>query len=124
MSLESRLTACPSGCVLQSWVNRWALPTRLFVWIRDQVIAEVAQAYSRARYRKEQMEYAQQQVIAAADALPLNLNGIRDGVIRPIEAQQAIAGLAAARSLYLAAVIDFNQAQLELIRALGEPPQG
>lgn len=91
-----------------------------FEWIRDQVIADVAKAYSRARYRKEQMEYAQQQVAAAADALPLNLTGIRDGVIRPIEAQQAIAGLAAARSLYLAAVIDFNQAQLELVRALGD----
>ncbi len=92
-------------------------------WIRDQIIAEVTQAYSRARYRKEQIEYAQQQVVVAADALPLNLKGIHDGVIRPIEAQQAIAGLAAARSLYLAAVIDFNKAQLELIRALGEPPQ-
>jgi len=91
-----------------------------FEWIRDQVIAEVTQAYSRARYRKEQMEFAQQQVAVTADALPLNLKGIRDGVIRPIEAQQAIAGLAAARSLYLAAVIDFNQAQLELTCALGD----
>lgn len=95
-----------------------------YTWIRDQVIAEVAQAYSRARYRKEQMQYAEQQVIAAADALPLNFKGIRDDVIRPIEAQQAIAGLAAARNLYLAAVIDFNQAQLELVRAIGDPPQG
>ncbi len=94
-----------------------------YEWIRDQVIAEVTQAYSRARYRKEQMDFAQQQVVAAADALPLNLKGIRDRVIRPIEAQQAIAGLAAARSLYLASVVDFNRAQLELIRALGEPPQ-
>jgi len=94
-----------------------------YEWIRDQVIAEVTQAYSRARYRKEQMDFAQQQVAAAADALPLNLKGIRDRVIRPIEAQQAIAGLAAARSLYLASVVDFNRAQLELIRALGEPPQ-
>lgn len=91
-----------------------------FEWIRDQIIADVSQAYARARYRKEQMEYAQQQVIAAADALPLNLKGIRDGVIRPIEAQQAIASLASARSLYLASVIDFNQAQLQLIRALGD----
>ncbi|MDA1054255.1 MAG: TolC family protein [Planctomycetota bacterium] len=94
-----------------------------YEWIRDQVIAEVTQAYSRARYRKEQIEFAEQQVAVAADALPLNLKGIRDGVIRPIEAQQAIAGLAAARSLYLASVVDFNRAQLELIRALGEPPQ-
>ncbi|MDA0659308.1 MAG: TolC family protein [Planctomycetota bacterium] len=94
-----------------------------YEWIRDQVIAEVTQAWSRARYRKEQIEFAEQQVAAATDALPLNLKGIRDGVIRPIEAQQAIAGLAAARSLYLASVVDFNRAQLELIRALGEPPQ-
>lgn len=94
-----------------------------YEWIRDQVIAEVTQAYARARYRKTQIDFGQQQVAAAADALPLNLKGIRDGVIRPIEAQQAIAGLAAARSLYLASVVDFNRAQLELIRALGEPPQ-
>ncbi len=87
---------------------------------RDRVIAEVTQAWSRARYRREQMEYAQSQVAAAADALPLNMKGIRDGVIRPIEAQQAIAGLSNARNLYLAAVIDFNQAQLELSRAIGD----
>jgi len=91
-----------------------------FESIRDQIIADVSQAYARARYRKEQMEYAQQQVNAAADALPLNLKGIRDGVIRPIEAQQAIASLASARSLYLASVIDFNQAQLQLTRAIGD----
>lgn len=93
-----------------------------YEWIRDQVIAEVTQADAQARYRKEQIKFAKQQVALAADVLPLNLKGIRDGVIRPIEAQQAIAGLAAARSLYLAAVVDFNRAQLELVRALGEPP--
>ncbi len=91
-----------------------------YEWIRDQVIAEVTQAYSRSRYRKQQMEYAEQQVVVTVDALPLNLKGIRDRVIRPIEAQQAIAGLAAARSIYLASVIDFNQAQLELVRSIGE----
>lgn len=91
-----------------------------FTAARDRVIAEVTQAWSRVRYRREQMEYAQSQVAAAADALPLNMKGIRDGVIRPIEAQQAIAGLSNARNLYLAAVIDFNQAQLELSRAIGD----
>jgi len=50
------------------------------------------------------MELAKQQVAATADALPLNLKGIRS-------------------SLYLASVVDFNLAQLKLIRALGEPPQ-
>lgn len=91
-------------------------------WLRDQVIAQVSQAHYRSTYRREQIEHASRQVAAAADALPLNFRGIRDGQLRPIEAQQAIAGLAAARSLYLASVIDYNQAQLELMRAIGEPP--
>lgn len=36
-----------------------------YEWMRDQVIAEVTPAYSRARYRKKQMHYAGQQVAAA-----------------------------------------------------------
>ncbi len=91
-------------------------------WLRDQVIAQVSQAHYRSTYRREQIEHASRQVTTAADAVPLNFRGIRDGQLRPIEAQQAIAGLAAARSLYLASVIDYNQAQLELMRAVGEPP--
>ncbi|MEX0701778.1 MAG: TolC family protein [Planctomycetales bacterium] len=93
-----------------------------YAWIRDQVIAEVSQAHYRSTYRREQIEHARRQVAAAADALPLNFRGIRDGQLRPIEAQQAIAGLAAARNLHLASIIDYNQAQLELLRAVGEPP--
>ena len=93
-----------------------------YEWLRDQIIAEVSQAYYRSTYRREQIEHARRQVAAAAEAVPLNFNGIRDRQLRPIEAQQAIVALAAARSLYLASVIDYNQAQLELLRAIGEPP--
>ncbi|MGD9854193.1 MAG: TolC family protein [Planctomycetaceae bacterium] len=93
-----------------------------YEWIRDQVAAEVSQALDRSQYRREQIEHARHQVIAAADALPLNFNALRDRQLRPIEAQQAIVGLASARSLYLASIIDYNRAQLELLRAVGEPP--
>jgi outer membrane protein TolC len=93
-----------------------------YEWVRDQIAAEVSQAYYRSTYRREQIDHASRQAAAAADALPLNFNGIRNRELRPIEAQQAIAALASARNLYLASIIDYNQAQLELLRAVGEPP--
>lgn len=52
----------------------------------------------------------------------MNLAGIRGGVLRPIEAQQTIAALAIARQRYLDAIIGYNQAQLELMRSIGQPP--
>jgi hypothetical protein len=61
-------------------------------------------------------------VTTASRALSLNFDGIRGKALRPIEAQQAIGALAAARRQYLAAVIDHNRAQFELLRALGLPP--
>ncbi len=52
--------------------------------------------------------------------MPLNFKGITGGDLRAIEAQQAVQTLAFARSQYLAAVIDFNRAQFQLLRALGQ----
>ncbi len=90
--------------------------------IMDQVAAEVATAYHQVRFRQQQLEVARTQVEAADEALPLNLQGVLGGDLRPIEAQQAIQGLADARQRYLAAVVDHNRAQFELLRALGQPP--
>ena len=53
----------------------------------------------------------------------LNLDGIRGGVLRPIEIQQAIGALSSSRSQYLDAVIDYNVAQLQMLRAIGRPPE-
>jgi outer membrane protein TolC len=89
---------------------------------RDQVATDVAQAWHQAQLRRGQIPLAQQQIAAAADALPLNFNGIRGRELRPIEAQQAIAALALARNRYVNAVIEHNQAQLALWRAVGQPP--
>lgn len=90
--------------------------------IRDRVAAEVAQAYHRVRLRRQQIAATRTQVLAAAEALQLNLEGIRGLQLRPIEAQQAIDALADARQQYVNAVIDYDQAQFELLRAIGQPP--
>jgi hypothetical protein len=44
-------------------------------------------------------------------------------VLRPIEIQQAIGALAVSRTQYLESTIDFNLAQLQLLGAIGRPPE-
>ena len=51
------------------------------------------------------------------------MEGIRGGVLRPIEIQQAIGALASSRLQYLDAVTDYNVAQLQMLRAIGQPPE-
>jgi outer membrane protein TolC len=55
--------------------------------------------------------------------MKLNLEGIRGGELRPIDIQQAIGSLASSRTQYLDAVTDENVAQLQLLRAIGQPPE-
>lgn len=89
----------------------------------DRIAAEVTQAHARADVASRQIEIAQTLVNEASEALPLNLRAIRAGQLSPIEAQQAITQLADARQQYLAAVIDYDRAQLQLLRAIGNPPE-
>jgi outer membrane protein TolC len=91
--------------------------------IRDQVAAEIVRAYYQVVLRHQQIEAARAQVLASAEALPLNFKGILGGQLRAIEAQQAIQALAAARNQYVVTVIDYNRAQFQLVRALGLPPE-
>lgn len=88
----------------------------------DRIAAEIAQAYARAEVTAEQVEVAETLVSEAAEALPLNFRAIQGGQLRPIEALQAITQLADARRQYLTAVIEKNRAQLQLLRAIGNPP--
>jgi len=90
---------------------------------QDRVAAEVTTAYRQVQMRRRQIDQSREEVTAAAKALPLNFNAIRGRELRPIEVQQAISALAAARSRYLDAVVRYNQAQFALLRAVGLPPQ-
>lgn len=88
----------------------------------DRIAAEIAQAYARAKTTAEQLDVAKTLVKEASRALPLNLRAIRGGQLSPIEAQQAIDQLADARRQYLSTVIEYDRAQLQLLRAIGNPP--
>lgn len=92
------------------------------VRIRDIIAAEIAQGYHRIQTRSQQISAAKEQVEAAAEALPLNFKGIFGGDLRAIEAQQAVQMLAEARRQYLSAIVSYNRAQFELIRAMGSVP--
>jgi outer membrane protein TolC len=92
-----------------------------FDMLRDQIAMEVTQAYEQVRYRSQQIDAAEPGVRSAADAVKLNLEGIRGGVLRPVEIQQAIGALAGARRQYFDAISDYNRAQFTLLRAIGQP---
>jgi len=91
--------------------------------VRELIAAEVAQAYQRVQFRQRQIDVSRPQVESAQQAVRLNLEGIRGGVLRPIEIQQAIGALASSRTQYLDAVTDYNVAQLQTLRAIGRPPE-
>ncbi|MCI0332872.1 MAG: TolC family protein [Planctomycetes bacterium] len=90
---------------------------------RDIIAAEVTQAYQRIQFRGQQIEVTRPPVESAEQAVRLNMEGIRGGALRPIEIQQAIGALASSRTQYLDAVIDYNVAQLQMLRAIGRPPE-
>jgi outer membrane protein TolC len=98
-----------------------------------RVRSEVAQATARmqtARVRVGDTEEGVRQAIESADK---NFIGLRETtrpagellrlVVRPQEVVQAIAALNTAYEEYSAAVNEFNAAQFELYRALGQPAQ-
>lgn len=90
--------------------------------LRDTIASQIARAYYQVQFRERQIEASRSQVQSAAEAVPLNFKGILGGDLRAIEAQQAVATLAFARSQYLTSVIDYNRAQFQLLRALGKAP--
>ena len=92
--------------------------------VQDVIAEEVTRAYRRVEYRRLQIRATESQLAAATRALELNFDGIRGAVLRPIEAQQAIAALADSRFQHLDVVLDYNTAQLDLLHAVGTAPTG
>lgn len=90
--------------------------------LRDAIAAEVTTAFHRKNSRRRQIDVALPQITAASNSLELNFTGIRGGVLRPIEPQQAIGALVDARARYLNALTRYNAAQFQLLHAIGLPP--
>jgi outer membrane protein TolC len=89
--------------------------------VRDQIGADVSAAFHQVSARREQIDVTRRRVEAAETALPLNFRGILGRQLRAIEAQQAIQALYAAWNEHLDAIIRYNQGQLQLLRAVGQP---
>lgn len=90
--------------------------------VRELVAMEVTQSHRQLQLRRDQIDLSRRQVETARDALKHNLEGIRNGLLRPIEIQQAIAALATAQEAWLDSISDHNRSQFQLLRAIGTPP--
>ena len=67
------------------------------------------------------MEITQEAIASAEESYRLNEQRIRESEGLPIELLQSISALTDARNSYTVAVANYNRAQYELMRALGNP---
>jgi outer membrane protein TolC len=91
------------------------------VRIMDRIAREVAESLAQCQSRQQQISVAEGAIATAQASYERNLDRIRQGQGLPIEALQSIQALAAARREYLTSVMDYNEAQFRLQRALGWP---
>ena len=89
----------------------------------DRVAREVSEAHAQVTSRRNQRSIAENAVEAATDSYNRNMERIREGQGLPIEVLQAIDALDRARREYLRTLVDYNEAQFRLHRALGWPIQ-
>jgi outer membrane protein TolC len=88
----------------------------------NRVRAEVAGAHARAHARFAQIATAEEAVREATAAYAADVRAVRGAVGRPIELLESLRLLARARFAYLDAIADYNEAQIDLYVALGQPP--
>ena len=93
------------------------------IQIMDRVAREIIEAHAQVRARDKQIATAESGIEAATDSYRRNNERIRAGEGLPIEVLQAVQALDQARREYLRIVVDYNEAQFRLHRALGWPIQ-
>lgn len=94
------------------------------IQIMDQVAQDVTQAHILSRAKHSQVDVARGGLEFALDSYRLNMEriGAREGL--PIEALQSVQALDTARRDYLRAIVEYNEAQFRLYRAIGWPIEG
>jgi outer membrane protein TolC len=102
--------------------SRLGIAQLQFVERLDRVRAEVANAHARVHARFAQIATAERAVREEMDAFRADTIGVRGNIGLPIELLESLRLLARAREAYLNAIVDYNEAQLELYVALGQPP--
>ncbi len=93
----------------------------VFAWYRrrDQVVTEITQAYHLVHAQREQISLAESNLEAGMRALELNRIRIKGFQGLPLEALQAVQSMAAVNDAYVKAVVEYNKAQVRLVRAIG-----
>ena len=90
--------------------------------VLNRVRSEVAQAYVRKETYYEKMLVAEKALPVGVRALTLDFQRVKGGVGLPIELLDSFRLTNQARFDYLDAIVGYNQAQLDLYVALGQPP--
>lgn len=90
--------------------------------VLDRIRAEVAEAYARTHARFAQIGTTEQAVRSGTEGFRADLTRLEGTVGLPIELLDSMRLLARARYEYLAAIVDYNEAQFALYVALGQPP--
>jgi len=85
----------------------------------DRVAREIAEGATQVEHRRRQISTAQDGIRSATDSYDRNLRRIRDGQGLPLEVLQSLQALDQARREYLRVVVDYNEAQFRLQRAIG-----
>ena len=88
----------------------------------DLIRAEVAEAYARTHARFAQIGTSEEAVRSGIEGFREDLTRVEGFVGLPIEVINSLNLLARARTDYLNAIVDYNEAQFQLYVALGQPP--
>lgn len=89
--------------------------------VMNRVSREIVESHAQVLARHRQIGIAEQAVRRATDSFERNWLRVRDLEGLPIETLQSIQALDQARREYLRAIVDYNEAQFRLQRALGWP---
>ncbi|WP_298860639.1 TolC family protein [uncultured Gimesia sp.] len=88
----------------------------------DLVLADVTNAWNTVQAQRSQIQLAEENIKRASESYDQNMGRIRGLAGLPLEGLQSFDALANARQTYLNSIIAYNQAQLNLLRAIGRPP--
>ena len=89
--------------------------------LMDRVAREIVEARAQVESRQRQIATAEQGIESASNSYERNVERIRSGEGLPLEVLQSIHALDQARREYLRTVVDYNESQFRLHRALGWP---
>lgn len=87
--------------------------------LRDMITTEIIQEYHAVAAQRERIGLAETNVKEALESLNQNKARIRGLEGLPLEALQSVQAVAQANAAFLDSVVDFNQAQVRLLRATG-----